>query len=55
METERRVNRDWPKDVPRYAWRRFEDQPREWQIQMTYLRGRAPCLVEVSIDGCETH
>ena len=40
MRSERRVNTEWPKDVPRYAWRRFEDQPIEWQRQMMYLRGQ---------------
>lgn len=40
MSHERRINTEWPKDVPQYAWRRFEDQPIEWQRQMMYLRGR---------------
>lgn len=40
METERRVKQEWPKDVPRYAWRRFEDQSREYQLAMMHLRGQ---------------
>lgn len=40
VAVERRVNCEWPKDVPRYAWRRLEDQPREYQMAMAHLRGQ---------------
>ena len=40
MEIERRVNQEWPNDVPRYAWRRFKDQSHEYQLTMTHLHGQ---------------
>lgn len=37
---ERRINEEWPTNIPRYAWRRFEDLPLDHQLQLMYLRGQ---------------